>query len=61
MLKDPIKTYTYKYYLSYDECERIDLIEGERYNIPPAPSRIHQKIIMDMMLQTLMHSKIKLK
>ena len=48
MLTDPIKTYTYKDYLSYDEGERIEIIEGEIYNMSPAPSRIHQKIIMDI-------------
>ena len=29
MLADPIKTYTYKDYLTYDENERIEIIEGE--------------------------------
>ncbi|EHJ00319.1 LOW QUALITY PROTEIN: hypothetical protein CDLVIII_3764 [Clostridium sp. DL-VIII] len=29
MLIDPIKTYTYKDYLSYDENERIEIIDGE--------------------------------
>ena len=29
MLIDSIKTYTYKDYLTYDENERIEIIEGE--------------------------------
>jgi Uma2 family endonuclease len=49
MLTDPIKTYTYKDYLSYDEGERIEIIEGEIINMSPAPSRIHQKIITEIL------------
>ena len=48
MLTDPIKTYTYKDYLAYDEGERIEIIEGDIINMSPAPSRIHQKIIMEI-------------
>ena len=53
MLTDPIKTYTYKDYLTYDECERIEIIEGEIINMSPAPSRIHQKIITTFFVQIL--------
>ena len=49
MLTDPIKTYTYKDYLFYDEGERIEIIEGEIINMSPAPSRIHQKIITEIL------------
>ena len=48
MLIDPIKTYTYKDYILYDENERIEIIDGTIYNMSPAPSRIHQKIIMEL-------------
>lgn len=48
MLIDPIKTYTYKDYLAYDEGERIEIIEGEIINMSLAPSRIHQEIIMEI-------------
>ena len=48
MLIDPIKTYTYKDYTLYDENERIEIIDGTIYNMIPAPSRIHQKLIMDL-------------
>jgi Uncharacterized protein conserved in cyanobacteria len=48
MLIDPIKSYTYKDYLAYDEGERIEIIEGEIINMSPAPSRIHQEIIMEI-------------
>ncbi|WP_297417830.1 Uma2 family endonuclease [Clostridium sp.] len=48
MLIDPIKTYTYKDYLTYDENERIEIIDGEIINMSLAPSRIHQKIILKL-------------
>lgn len=48
MLIDPIKTYTYADYLTYDENERIEIIEGRIYNMSPTPSRIHQEIIMEI-------------
>lgn len=48
MLIDPIKTYTYKDYMLYDENERIEIIDGQIYNMSPAPSRIHQKLIMEL-------------
>lgn len=53
MLINPIKTYTYKDYLTYDENERIEIIEGEIINMSPAPSRIHQEIISEI------HYKLK--
>ena len=48
MLTEPIKTYTYKDYLTFDENERVEIIDGGIYNMSPAPSRIHQKIIMEI-------------
>ncbi|AQR97817.1 Uma2 family endonuclease [Clostridium saccharoperbutylacetonicum] len=48
MLIDPVKNYSYKDYLLYDENERIEIIDGKIYNMSPAPSRIHQKIIMEL-------------
>ena len=48
MLIDTIKTYTYKDYILYDENEKIELIGGKLYNMNPAPSRIHQKLIMEL-------------
>ena len=48
MLINPIKTYTYKDYLTYDENERIEIIDGGIYNMSPAPSRIHQEIITEI-------------
>ena len=48
MLIDLIKTYTYKDYMLYDENETLEIIDGKIYNMSPAPSRIHQKIIMEL-------------
>lgn len=53
MLINPLKTYTYKDYLAYDENERIEIIEGEIINMSPAPSRIHQEIVSEI------HYKLK--
>jgi len=53
MLINSIRTYTYKDYLTYDENERIEIIEGEIINMSPAPSRIHQEIISEI------HFKLK--
>lgn len=41
----PNKIYTYADYITYGENEPIEIIEGEIYNMSPAPSRIHQKLI----------------
>ncbi|MFL0195310.1 Uma2 family endonuclease [Clostridium sp. WILCCON 0269] len=51
------KTYTYADYINYPENERIELVEGKIYSMAPAPSRIHQKIIME--LSTIINSYIK--
>ncbi|WP_297423166.1 Uma2 family endonuclease [Clostridium sp.] len=49
MLVDPIKIYTYKDYLTYNENERIEIIDGEIINMSPALGRIHQKIITEIL------------
>ncbi len=36
--------YTYGDYLTWDDDERWELIEGIAYNMTPAPRRVHQKI-----------------
>jgi Uma2 family endonuclease len=47
----PEKKYTYGDYLSWPEGERWELLEGEPYNMTPAPSRIHQIIVVDLLRQ----------
>ncbi len=49
--------YTYTDYKSYPENERVELIEGKIYAMAPAPSRIHQKIIVE--LSTVLNNYIK--
>jgi hypothetical protein len=51
VLIPPIKTYTYTDYMTYDECERIEIIDGQIYNMSLAPSRIHQEIISALVIQ----------
>jgi len=51
MLIDPIKTYTYKDYMLYNENEKIEIIDGNIYNMSPAPSRIHQKLITEILFR----------
>jgi Uma2 family endonuclease len=36
------RKFTYQDYLEWDDNERWELIEGEAYNMTPAPSRAHQ-------------------
>jgi Uma2 family endonuclease len=48
MLINPIKIYTYADYINYPEDERVELIDGCIYAMTPAPSRIHQKIVMEV-------------
>jgi len=45
------KTYTYADYLTWSDDERWELIEGEAYNMTPAPLRYHQDIAGQIFLQ----------
>jgi len=38
------KKYIYADYLTWDFRERVKLIKGILYKMPPAPRRLHQKI-----------------
>jgi Uma2 family endonuclease len=50
-------TYTYADYMKYPEGARIELIGGEIYNMSPAPSRIHQELITELV--TIFNNYIK--
>ncbi|MBI5583091.1 MAG: Uma2 family endonuclease [Deltaproteobacteria bacterium] len=39
------RKFTYQDYLGWDDNERWELIDGEVYNMTPAPSRAHQEIL----------------
>jgi Uma2 family endonuclease len=45
------KTYTYTDYMKYPEGERIEIIDGHIYDMAAAPSRIHQKIIIELAVE----------
>lgn len=51
MLVNHNKIYTYKDYLTYNEGERIEIIDGQIYNMSPAPSRVHQEIISALVIE----------
>jgi Uma2 family endonuclease len=42
------KTYTYADYLTFTEDQPVEIIDGRIIAMSPAPSRIHQKIIMEV-------------
>jgi Uma2 family endonuclease len=45
---NPDERYTYKEYKSWPEGERWELIEGVAYAMSPAPTRSHQKFVVDL-------------
>lgn len=45
------RIYTYADYLSYPEGERIEIIDGHIFNMAAAPSRIHQKLITEILFK----------
>lgn len=45
------KIYTYADYKNYPEGERIEIIDGNIYDMTAAPSRIHQKIISSLLIE----------
>ncbi|WP_231514912.1 Uma2 family endonuclease [Oceanobacillus salinisoli] len=42
------RKYSYGDYLTWNEGERIELIDGEIFNMTPAPSRRHQQILGEL-------------
>jgi len=42
------KIYTYADYLGFPQDARVELIEGVIYDMSPAPSRVHQKIVSEL-------------
>lgn len=45
------KVYTYTDYMSHSENERIEIIAGHIYAMTPAPSRVHQEIISNLVIE----------
>ena len=46
--KQNAEPYTYADYLNWPDEERWELIDGVPYDMSPAPSRTHQKILLDL-------------
>ena len=46
-----VERYTYGDYLNWPDEERWELIDGEAYDMSPAPSRWHQQISMELAKQ----------
>lgn len=42
------RKYSYADYMTWDEGERVELIDGEIFNMSPAPSRQHQQILGEL-------------
>jgi Uma2 family endonuclease len=43
--------YTYADYRTWPQEERWELIDGEAYDMPPAPARIHQDVVVELSRQ----------
>jgi Uma2 family endonuclease len=52
LLKRDIHHHTYADYLSWSETQRAELVNGTAYiREPPAPSRLHQEVVREMLFQ----------
>ncbi len=51
--------FTYGDYLTWDDSERWELIDGVPYNMTPAPRRIHQLILADLIRQFTIYLHLK--
>lgn len=47
-IPDKNERYSYADYLTWDEGERFELIDGEIFNMSPAPSRRHQQVLREL-------------
>ncbi|MTH55549.1 Uma2 family endonuclease [Bacillus mangrovi] len=47
-IPDESKNYSYTDYLTGDEGERFELIDGEKFPMSPAPSRRHQQVLREL-------------
>ena len=49
------KRFTYAEYLTWDDSQRWELIDGVPYNMTPAPRIIHQRILGNLHLKVALH------
>ena len=61
MLEDPVGTYHFNYgdYLQWTGDERWELIDGEPLCMSPAPSRVHQALVLELGSQILAYLRGK--
>ena len=45
---DPLKKYSYADYLTWPDDERWEIIEGEAWDMSPAPTTSHQIIVVEL-------------
>lgn len=57
--KDQQGTFTYGDCLAWPEEERWELIDGVAYNMTPAPTRFHQRVVMELgrQIANFLHDK----
>jgi Uma2 family endonuclease len=48
MRVQPERTYTYHDYLSWPEDRRWEIIDGQAYDMSPAPSTAHQRVVLNL-------------
>ena len=51
------KVYTYYDYLNFPNDEFVEIIDGKIFSMSPAPSRIHQELIMEISAELRNHIK----
>ncbi len=49
------KSYTYSDYLNWPDDRRYEIIDGNIYNMTPAPSRLHQKVAGELFKQIALY------
>jgi len=47
--------FTYSEYCRWSDDERWELIDGEAYDISPAPTRLHQELVLEIARQVANH------
>lgn len=51
------KVFRYRHYLTWPEDQRWEIIDGVALSMTPAPSRIHQKILVELL--TIFHNHLR--
>ncbi|MFC0272612.1 Uma2 family endonuclease [Metabacillus herbersteinensis] len=51
--------YSYTDYLAWDEGERIEIINGDVFNMSPVPSRKHQQVLRELSTEMTLYLRDK--